>query len=239
MGLIYFTAFYQDFNGEYYRVIFSSALNNKNETTYSIGDIQKRQKKKLSTSNGSSVQENGALIGAKASTLRISQEKQNVNREFGEQPKKTPMQKAFEDAGKFSREETSLTDLRKENTKLRAQVEYWRDQTKVTDHPTLREGDVKKAAGEILKEYKSTADKTETAKEMQRLGNYIVQSGENVQWDNIKERTHMPVSSPPLFSLEFISPFIYTKTDGNKIVAVCLNITYITAKPTGTGKQEQ
>ena len=57
---------------------------------------------------------------------------------------------------RFSREETSLADLRKENTKLRAQVEYWRDQTKVTDHPTLREGDVKKAAGELLQDYEST-----------------------------------------------------------------------------------
>ena len=82
----------------------------------SIGYIQERQKeqkKKLSTNRGSSVQENGALSGAKASNSRISQENRNVNMEFGEQPQKTPMQKAFEDAGKLSREETGLSDLRR------------------------------------------------------------------------------------------------------------------------------
>ena len=187
-GFNYFTAFYRDFDGEYYRVIFSSALNDKNETTYSIGEIRKRQKKKPSTGSGSSVQKNGALIGAKASSdTIITQESQNVNREFGEDPKKTPMQKAFEKAGNLSREETDLSELRKENTKLRAQVEYWRNQTKVTDHPTLREGDVRKAAGELLEDYESTADKKQIAKNLKSLGETILAGGKDLSWAAVKD----------------------------------------------------
>ncbi len=88
---------------------------------------------------------------------------------------------------RFSREETGLSDLRKENTKLKAQVEYWRNQTKVTDHPTLREGDVKKATNEMLQEYESTANKEQVAKQIKSLGETILAGGKELSWTAVKD----------------------------------------------------
>lgn len=46
--------------------------------------------------------------------------------------------------------------LRKDNEKLKSQVEYWRGQTRYTKELTPREADVKKAAAELVQKYSST-----------------------------------------------------------------------------------
>lgn len=51
-GFNYYTAFFQDADGRYYRLMLSSALNNMEETAYNIGAIQERRLP--STRNGSS-----------------------------------------------------------------------------------------------------------------------------------------------------------------------------------------
>ena len=65
-GFNYYTAFFKDFDGKYYRVRFSSALNGDIETVYSIGNIRKRR---LPNRAGSSP--NGALKNGRKSSNPI------------------------------------------------------------------------------------------------------------------------------------------------------------------------
>ena len=42
-GFNYYIAFFMDFDGEYYKISFSSAQNANKETVYSIGKVEKRK----------------------------------------------------------------------------------------------------------------------------------------------------------------------------------------------------
>lgn len=79
-GFNTYTAYFEDFDGSYYRIQFTSALNGDTETAYSIGDIQKR--KKPAASNGSSARESGALSGNRLSDNSVSSDGENVNGKF-------------------------------------------------------------------------------------------------------------------------------------------------------------
>nr|DAJ54706.1 MAG TPA: PolyVal ADP-Ribosyltransferase [Caudoviricetes sp.] len=79
-GFNTYTAYFEDHDGQYYRIQFTSALNGDVETAYSIGDIQKR--KKPATGNGSSTQESGALNGSKLPTDTVTQDTGGVNRKY-------------------------------------------------------------------------------------------------------------------------------------------------------------
>lgn len=96
-GFNYFTAFFKDGgeNGGYYRVVFSSALNAKDETAYSIGDIEKR---KFPSRNGSSGNA-GALSGTRKPSTNTNTTKSQESQE------KTPMQLAYEDAMRKQQED--------------------------------------------------------------------------------------------------------------------------------------
>lgn len=77
-GFNSYVAYFEDHDGQYYRISFVSALNGNEETAYSIGNIQKR--KKPTTGNGSSTRESGALNGDRLSTDSISRSAENVKR---------------------------------------------------------------------------------------------------------------------------------------------------------------
>lgn len=77
-GFNSYVAYFEDRDGQYYRISFVSALNGNEETAYSIGNIQKR--KKPTTGNGSSTRESGALNGGRLSTDSISRSSENVKR---------------------------------------------------------------------------------------------------------------------------------------------------------------
>lgn len=77
-GFNSYVAYFEDRDGQYYRISFVSALNGNEETAYSIGNIQKR--KKPTTGNGSSTRESGALNGGRLSTDSISRNSENVKR---------------------------------------------------------------------------------------------------------------------------------------------------------------
>ena len=66
-GFNYFRAFFEDFDGKYYEIPVSSALNGENETGYSIGNPRKRKKPTIST--GSSVAKNGAQDGRLSNSI--------------------------------------------------------------------------------------------------------------------------------------------------------------------------
>ena len=77
-GFNSYVAYFEDSDGQYYRISFVSALNGNEETAYSIGNIQKR--KKPTTGNGSSTRESGALNGGRLSENSVLQNEGNVNR---------------------------------------------------------------------------------------------------------------------------------------------------------------
>lgn len=77
-GFNSYVAYFEDSDGQYYRISFVSALNGNEETAYSIGNIQKR--KKPTTGNGSSTRESGALNGGRLSENSVLQNEGNVKR---------------------------------------------------------------------------------------------------------------------------------------------------------------
>ncbi|RKJ79169.1 hypothetical protein D7X33_08480 [Butyricicoccus sp. 1XD8-22] len=80
-GFNYYATYFEDTDGQYYRVVFSSGVNENAETTYSIGDIQKRRHP---TSNGSSAQKGGALSVAMSPNISVAQLTPDVKRENGD-----------------------------------------------------------------------------------------------------------------------------------------------------------
>lgn len=79
--------------------------------------------------------------------------------------------------------------LERENAALKARVDYLKGQTKQTKEATVRESDVAKYARSILKEYTSRADSAEIQRQLQELGNYIVQNDARVlSYDEIRSR---------------------------------------------------
>ena len=64
-GFNYFNAFFRDFDGSYYKAFFSSALNEEEETAFSIGNIERRR---FPDRNGSSSQGEALQSGGKPST---------------------------------------------------------------------------------------------------------------------------------------------------------------------------
>lgn len=77
-GFNSYVSYFEDSDGQYYRISFVSALNGNEETAYSIGNIQKR--KKPTTGNGSSTRESGALNGGRLSGNSVPQNEGNVKR---------------------------------------------------------------------------------------------------------------------------------------------------------------
>ncbi len=52
----------------------------------------------------------------------------------------------------MSEEITTLSDLRKDNERLRKQLAYWKNETKVTDRPKVRRDDVEKPSRRLIRE---------------------------------------------------------------------------------------
>ena len=79
-GFNSYVSYFEDSDGQYYRVSFVSALNGNEETAYSIGNIQKR--KKPTTGNGSSARESSALNGGRLSERSVPQNGENVKKRY-------------------------------------------------------------------------------------------------------------------------------------------------------------
>lgn len=81
--------------------------------------------------------------------------------------------------------------LEQENAALRKRVERLQRQTKITERPVVREGDISRLANDLLKGYESRADRREIQKQLRALGDFIVQNGNEdaeLTWDTAKER---------------------------------------------------
>ncbi len=102
-GFNTYTAYFEDHDGQYYRIQFTSALNGDVETAYSIGDIQKR--KKPITGNGSSTRESGALNGDRLSANTVSQGGGDVKTRFS---LKTPVEETDKLIAVHNKDEDSI-----------------------------------------------------------------------------------------------------------------------------------
>lgn len=79
-GFNTYTAYFEDSDGKYYYVEFTSALNGDEETAYNIGNI--RERKKPASGRGSSARESSALNGGKLSDGRVPQSEGGVKGKF-------------------------------------------------------------------------------------------------------------------------------------------------------------
>ncbi len=146
-GFNYYAAYFEDTDGQYYRVVFSSGVNENSETTYSIGDIQKRRHP---TNNGSSTQKGGALSVAVSSDTSITQP-------------------ALGGKGKNSDGQKSQGASFRELERRAEVIEYLRGQMKRTKGLKADAKAVKALAGELAGEYSSGYDKAALSAQLQSL----------------------------------------------------------------------
>lgn len=104
----------------------------------------------------------------------------------------------------FSRKLSELDALREQNEDLRervdelktasreakkqaARADYWQGQTKPTTAPTVREGDIKRVAKDIISGYDSALKADDIAEGLKSVGDYLVQADE-LTYEDLKER---------------------------------------------------
>lgn len=81
----------------------------------------------------------------------------------------------------------SISNLKSENSILRARAKYWRDQTRQTKERTVRQQDTDRMANDLLREYESRTDKAEIKSDLKALGDYLVQS-EELDYEELHDR---------------------------------------------------
>lgn len=104
----------------------------------------------------------------------------------------------------YSRRLSELDALREQNEDLRervdelktasreakkqaARADYWQGQTKRTTAPTVREGDIKRVAKDIISGYDSALKADDIAEGLKSVGDYLVQADE-LTYEGLKER---------------------------------------------------
>ncbi len=147
-GFNYFTAFFEDQDGAYYRIQFSAGLNENQETVYSIGEIRKRRPV---AGRGSSSKNGGAQKGERSSAPIIRTSGENSQA-------KTPMQIAMEQAG-VKPDDYSVdddTDALRQELRARGNVETRRALAD-TDRAAFRENEEQRRR--IRREIRETKSK--------------------------------------------------------------------------------
>ena len=101
-----------------------------------------------------------------------------------------PLDKRFDLSNpdiRFSLSDSEQT-LEQQLRKAQRQAAYWEKQAKRTEHPMLREQDVEKLTKDLLKGYESKADRAEMTGRIKELGEYILNGGPDLVWDEVQER---------------------------------------------------
>ena len=91
----------------------------------------------------------------------------------------------FHDAD-FSEELTTLSDLRKDNERLRKQLTHWRNEVKTTDKPTVRRDDVEKLSRRLVRDYHLTVSAEEVTNIVEPLANLLAKN-EDVTWNQVRK----------------------------------------------------
>lgn len=86
----------------------------------------------------------------------------------------------------FSEELTTLSDLRKDNERLRKQLAHWRNETKTTDKPTVRRDDVEKLSRRLVRDYHLTVSAEEVTNIVEPLANLLAKN-EDVTWNQVRK----------------------------------------------------
>ena len=94
---------------------------------------------------------------------------------------------------RYSRDvqDSELEALRRQNRTLQKQAEYWKNQTKTTQTPTIRQGDIDSAAREIIKSAGSSVKAGDISAQLGELYNFIARGGteaEELTWHGVKSR---------------------------------------------------
>ena len=92
---------------------------------------------------------------------------------------------------RFSEELTTLSDLRKDNERLRKQIVRLKGEMKVTEKPTVRRDDVEKLSRRLIREYHSTLTANDIADSAQDLAHFLVRNGDGTHeltFDGLKRR---------------------------------------------------
>lgn len=76
----------------------------------------------------------------------------------------------------FSEELTTLSDLRKDNERLRKQLAHWKNETKTTDKPTVRRDDVEKLSRRLVRDYHLTVSAEEVTNIVEPLANLLAKN---------------------------------------------------------------
>lgn len=97
-------------------------------------------------------------------------------------------EKSTENAEKtdFSEELTTLSDLRKDNERLRKQLAHWRNEVKTTDKPTVRRDDVEKLSRRLVRDYHLTVSAEEVTNIIEPLANLLAKN-EDVTWNQVRK----------------------------------------------------
>lgn len=139
-GFNYYTAYFRDFDGSYYRVTFSAGVNENNETVYSIGRIRKRES--ITRRGSSSGVEAG---GAQSRRNRLSSNRSIADRN-GNVKGKTAVELAFERA----REKKSRLSVAETQTGRSTRYSYAGENANGANSQTLQEYEVQTALWDAM-----------------------------------------------------------------------------------------
>lgn len=181
-GFNYYDTFFRDVDGKYYLVPISAGVNGKEETVYSIGNVEKRR---YSTNTGSSsnggAQKNGAVPSGDSIVYSVGKSQvQNSMKEAFERA-----QREKERKNQYSREMQSMEELRRVNRALERKLETVQRQAAreiqkakdahgITGTPTANKDDVAAVARRLLMEYGSKSKQWFIREELQKIADAII-----------------------------------------------------------------
>ena len=211
-GFTYRRAYFKDFDGQYYEVTLSIGKKGTIATVYNVGKMTKDvpPSAKIIAVVGSkplgrtpldkSIPQSAEKSTEKAEAYRrISGDRAGLTKRHqlkyasAKDSIPQPAEKSTEIAEKsdFSEEITTLSDLRKDNERLRKQIVRLKGEMKVTEKPTVRRDDVEKLSRRLIREYHSTLTANDIADSVQDLAHFLVRNGDGTHeltFDGLKRR---------------------------------------------------
>ena len=194
-GFNYYEAYFQDFDGKYYRVVFSAGINASEETVYSIGQIRERRFPAGRGSSSNEALKNGRKPSNNA-IIYTSEGKSQVKNAIELAYEKALEKKNSENKEKYSLRDTDVQKMNaameKQNEKLRDDVtslkELLKLQKSVTGGKLYKDSSLTSAAKYLMENTGAKGDVKEFKGLLRGVYDYIA-TGEEITWDGIMERS--------------------------------------------------
>lgn len=175
-GFQYYTVYFRDFGGEYYRMTITAAQNGDESTVYSIGNIRKR--KPVTGRGSSSGLRAGGAQGAQGARNRLSGE--IIAKAEGDVKAKTEMELAFEQAEKKKKEQgraaiaeadtkAKLDTAEKRIKALEKINKSLREQMRLTPEGKADPVTLRRAARHLMQEYGGSWSQKEMEAKLQEI----------------------------------------------------------------------